>query len=333
MNILVVTNLYPNEHSPSSGTFVATQIESIKSRGIEVSVCHVDRSGLGVRAYLKMGRDIRNIIKLKSPDIVHVMYGGALAVVASLSVRGFPVIVSFCGSDLLGEPLPGMLRQLMIRGGVWGSRYIASRAAHIIVKSRNLYDALPRSVDQKRITVLPNGVDLTKFRPLDMHSCRTRLGLPIDAFVIMVTSNNHNPRKRRWLSDAAISLIQAKGINACIYDLVSARHSDVPLWLNACNMVVLTSVHEGSPNIIKEALACNRPIVSVDVGDVAERVSGVDGCFVVEPNPEAIAEKMLEIYRFWPSTDGRKNVEELSLEKVADRLIGIYNKVLNDKGK
>src|SRR5215813_6801688 len=101
-------------------------------------------------------------------------------------------------------------------------------------------------------------------------------------------------------------------------------HGEVPIWLNASDVLLLTSLHEGSPTVIKEALACNLPIVSVNVGDVRERIWGVDGCYIAAPDPSDLAAKLNLVYSGRRRVAGRVKMQELSLERIALKLKNLY---------
>ena len=113
--------------------------------------------------------------------------------------------------------------------------------------------------------------------------------------------------------------------------LGGVRHDDVPLWINAADAVVLTSVYEGSPNVVKETLACNVPLVSVDVGDVRERIEGVDGCAIAARTAEDVAAKLAHVLERGRRTEGRERAAEVSLERINARLLEIYDTVTNGR--
>jgi glycosyltransferase involved in cell wall biosynthesis len=118
------------------------------------------------------------------------------------------------------------------------------------------------------------------------------------------------------------------GLRAEIHYLRGVPNNQVAIWLNASDLVLLTSFHEGSPTIIKEALACNLPIVSVDVGDVAERIQGIEGCYIALSEPVDIAAKLSLVYNGPRRIAGRVKVQELSLERVSQRLKETYHEIL-----
>jgi glycosyltransferase involved in cell wall biosynthesis len=106
-------------------------------------------------------------------------------------------------------------------------------------------------------------------------------------------------------------------------------NNEVAVWLNASDVLLLTSLHEGSPTIIKEALACDRPVVAVDVGDVRERIQEVEGCHLALPNAESLAAKLHLVHGGPRRVAGRIKVQELSLKSVALRLEEFYSELLS----
>ena len=134
--------------------------------------------------------------------------------------------------------------------------------------------------------------------------------------LLMLSSNNNNPR-----FVAELELKELKG-----FSRVQVNH-----WMCAANCLLLTSKTEGSPQVIKEAMACGCPIVSVDVGDVAERVDGVEGCYVVRTRkPKDIAEALQKALAYECKTNGRERIQEMGLsnDQVAERLMAIYQSLV-----
>lgn len=328
MKILVVTNVYPSPDAPWEGTYVEQQVKGLRRIGLDADVLFADRQQEGVGVYRSLGKRLREHIDRTRPTVVHAMYGGRMAEVVTRVVRDRPVVVSFCGSDLLGDVLAGRLRKLVGGLGVLASQRAARRAAGIIVKATNLRDALPASVPRQKIRLIPNGVDQERFRPMDRDECRASLGWEKGGFHVLFPSSSANPRKRLWLARAAVEEIDARGVRAQLHQLSDVPHALVPVWLNASDAVVLTSRHEGSANIIKEALACDVPVVSVDVGDARERLQGLAGCHIAEPLPEDIAAKLLLVHAGPGRVDGRAAMTELTLERVALRIKDFYEDVL-----
>jgi glycosyltransferase involved in cell wall biosynthesis len=154
------------------------------------------------------------------------------------------------------------------------------------------------------------------------------LGWNAQRFHVLFPATRGDPVKRPELAHAAARILSYSGIEAEFHVLQDIQHSIVPVWLNASNVVLLTSLHEGSPNVVKEALACDVPVVSVDVGDVRERIEGIAGCYIALPEPGDLAAKLCMVYGGLQRVPGRINVQELSLERVALRLKEFYGEVL-----
>jgi glycosyltransferase involved in cell wall biosynthesis len=328
LRVLAVTNLYPTPANPTLGTFVEQQVKGLREIGVCMDVLFVDRAGGGAAAYRRVGEQIAAQRSRAEPDVVHVMYGGVMAERATRAVRDLPALVSFCGSDLLGENLPGLIRRLMVRFGVWASYRAARRAQGIIVKSRNLEQALPRDVSRSKVRIIPNGVDLDRFQPLDKRECQAGLGWDPGRFHALFPANTGTPRKRLWLAQGAVDAVNTGSVmQAELHALQKVPHDKVPTWLNASDAVLLTSEHEGSPNIVKEALACDVPVVSVDVGDVAERIEGIAGCHLAAAEASALARKLELVYGSQSRIRGRERMHDLSLEAVAKRVAAFYAEV------
>jgi len=321
----VITSIYPTPADPTQGTFVEQQVKGMRDRGVQIEIVHIDRRRHGMMEYRKIRALVQGCIKDYNPDIVHCMYGGVLADETTRAAGSKPVVVSYCGSDLFGDGVGSWLRHAVGAYRVSASARAARRAAAIIVKSAGLAAALPRDVDTAKVFVLPNGVDLNRFRPLDRQQCRSHLGWNDDRFHVLFTNGNGDPRKRLELARSAVDRLQRRGIRAELNIIPRVSHSEVPVWMNAADAVILTSIHEGSPNAIKEALACNRPVVSVDVGDVRQRIEGVAGCYLVAADPEALADALNSVYAGPRSVMARANMESLSLEATTTKLIEIYN--------
>ena len=176
--------------------------------------------------------------------------------------------------------------------------------------------------------MIPNGIDLKRFRPLDKGHCCNKLGWNPNRFHVLVPDPGTRPRKRIELAETAVFILQQKGISIELHKLSGIPHEEVPLWLNASDVLLLTSIHEGSPNIVKEALACNRPVVSFDVGDVRERLEGIKGCYLAQANPKDLTRNLALVLNGPKDVEGRVKMEKLSLEAISKQLIEFYEFVL-----
>ena len=133
------------------------------------------------------------------------------------------------------------------------------------------------------------------------------------------------------MAKAAINELASEGVKVELIELKGYNREQVNALMYNCDALLMTSKTEGSPQVIKEAMACGCPIVSVDVGDVAERVSGVEGCYVVRTRkPEGIAEALKKALAYETRTNGRERILEMGLsnEQVAERLMAIYKQLV-----
>jgi glycosyltransferase involved in cell wall biosynthesis len=326
--ILAVTNMYPGPRQMHQGTFVERQVAGLLRCGVPIEVLYVDRTGTGFAAYAGLGRRVLRRAAESRSDLVHVMYGGVMADTIVRCVRGLPTIVSFCGSDLLGSPEESFVRRWLSAYGVWASHRAARGATGVVVKSKNLFEVVVRRVEAGKVRIIPNGVDLERFRPMDRASCRERLGWSPSEFHVLFPANAGDPVKRPALARAAVETLRAGALRCNLHYLQGVSHAEVPRWLNGSDVLLLTSRHEGSPNIVKEALACNIPVVSVDVGDVRDRLEGIPGCFLAEADAEDLAAKLTLVHRGVGHVNGREPMHALSLENVAGQLRAFYHDTL-----
>jgi len=329
MRVLAVTNLYPSAALPGTGVFIEQQVKSLLARGIQVEVLFVDRRREGPWIYYRMQPMVQRALAGFAPDLVHVMYGGVMASQVC-SLAGLPpVVVTFHGSDLLGENLSGWLRKLISHYGVYCSKRAARLAQGVVVVAPHLLEALGAS-HPERIQVLPCGIDLEKFRPLDQGLSRQRLGWASDRFHVLFATSGGDAVKRPELARAAVARLERNGERVEFHLMCGVPNTEVPTWLNACDVLLLTSKHEGSPTIVKEALGCGLPIVSVPVGDVPERIGDIPGCYLAEPDAGDLAGKLNLVLRSRRRLDCRNRLRELSCPAVAERLEQFYHEVLSD---
>jgi glycosyltransferase involved in cell wall biosynthesis len=328
MRVLAVTNIYPSSESPASGVFIEQQIRGLSNR-LDIDVLFLDRRRLGPSIYYKLRPILRRKLTQFRPDLVHVMYGGVMAHQVSIQPSLPPLVVTFHGSDLLGENYSGWWRKLVSHYGIRCSRAAAKRAHGIIVVARHLLKALGRDIEQSKVRVVPCGIDLERFKPLDQRRCRERLAWRQNDFHVLFATSSSDPVKRPELARAAVAAFNQKRGAAVLHVLSGVANEDVPTWLNASDVLLLTSRHEGSPTIVKEALASGLPVVSVPVGDVPERIKGIDGCFLGDADPDDLARKLDLVYQRHQRLECREKLTPLSSQAVAAELERFYGEVLN----
>ena len=262
----------------------------------------------GVLGYLKQLPELRRVIKAFQPDIVHAHYGLS-GVLANLQ-QNVPVVTTYHGSDINS---PEVLR--LSRFAIRHSRF------NIFVSQHNVETAHPK----KDYALIPCGINLEDYPIVDKVEARKEMGLSLDGKYVLFAGAFDNPVKNAPLAKAAVALLP----DVELLELKGYTRHQVELLMQAADAFLMTSFTEGSPQVIKEALACGCPIVSVDVGDVKERVSGVEGCFVVASEVQLIADALRKAIAFDGKTKGRDVIlrDGLTNTQIADAILRVYNSI------
>lgn len=327
MRVLTVTPELPTPGRPGSMAPTARQIDSLRALGIDMDVLEI--TGLSKLKYPKAR--LTQHARLASADLIHAHFGycGWLA----RSQRGTPVVVSFMGDDLLGTPgvdgRVGRLSRAVVRANRWLARWVDA----VIVKSAEM----ARVVAPVEAHVVPNGVDMQTFQPMDKQAARATLGWTEEGRYVLFPGNPKNPRKGFDLAQRLVRHAAERTAEPIqLVPLWGVSPEQVPLYMNGCDAMVMTSLIEGSPNVVKEAMACNLPAVSVPVGDVPEMVRGLDGCgvdgYVVCPREAGVlGEALAELLTSGAPSGGRAALERKGLDSlsIARRVQRIYETVLS----
>jgi glycosyltransferase involved in cell wall biosynthesis len=327
MKVLAVTNMFPTPQSSRSGRFIEQQLEGLKLIGLDIELLFVDRVRKGMRAYATLPGELQSKIKACQPDLVHAHYGGVMADVVTRTVQDRPTIVTFHGSDLLGQPYERLLRRMLSSYGVFASRKAARRCDGLVVVAEHLRRVLPKDVKNSKVRVIPCGIDINLFKPLSRAQCCKKLGWDPEVFHVLFQDSG-DPVKRPSLANESVQALKNSGVKCELHVFRNVPYAEVPTWINASDVLLLTSIHEGSPTVVKEALACNLPIVSVDVGDVRERIEGIEGCYIARPEPHYLGATLGLVASSAERIDGRPAVQRLSLDHIAIRLADFYREVL-----
>ena len=292
-----------NHGAPSP--VVNNQAEALMSEGVEIEWYLL--KGKGIKGYLKNVTPLRKYIKEHQYDALHVHYSLS-AFVASLA-GAKPLVVSLMGSDVKAAGWYKFIIRLFARLFRWKA---------IIVKSNDMY----RDLGIMRAIIIPNGVNMDRFKPMDKAECRKRLGWDTAKKHVLFPANASRPEKDYELAAAVCTLLD----NVELHAFNNTPNAETPYWYNAADVVLMTSKWEGSPNAIKEAMACSRPIVCTNVGDVAERTSGVDGCYVAQSrDPQELASMIKQTFAF-NQTNGHERIiaDGLDAHIINKKLISVY---------
>jgi teichuronic acid biosynthesis glycosyltransferase TuaC len=319
LRVLMVTGIYPTEELPHKGTYIKSQIVSLIAEGVEVEVLHPKPGSVWFR-YPWTIMQIFLKTRTEHFDIVHGHYG-QWCLFARLQ-RRIPVVASFLGSDLLGtKSKPKKLNNQV----VWMSRWLCDHVDAVIVKS----EQMKRIAGKNRIFVIPNGVDFALFHPIPRAEARHALGWDQERKYVLFGNNPAIPLKNFKLARAAIECLNARGVPAELVVAHGLPQTKVVQYINASNALILPSLSEGSPNIVKETMACNVPVVATDVGDVAEVIGRTEGCSVCPYDAEALATGLERALQRSDPTTGRTDIAHLECSCVAKQVIAVYEQVLN----
>ncbi len=309
MRILVVA-------SYNKGSFAPFIVE--QANALEVKGCVVDFFGLhgkGFKGYLNNLSALKQRIKVFRPDVVHAHYGLS-GLLANLQ-RKVPVVVTYHGSDI-NEPGVRRFSKIAMLLSSWN--IFVSRKTMEIARPKNHY------------SLLPCGIDMTELQLIGKKEARRRMHLDESNRYVLFAGAFDNPVKNAPLAKEVMKLLGDD--KAELVELKGYSREEVTLLMCAADAFLMTSFSEGSPQVVKEAMACGCPIVSVDVGDVGERTEGVDGCLVTtSSNAQGLAVLLKKAVSFEGKTHGRDKLDADGLDNknVAQQLIQIYKRVVKNE--
>jgi len=292
---------------------VINQGESVAKTGLSLSYFTI--KGKGLSGYLKNIPRLRKYLKNNQFDIIHAHYSLS-AILTSISGAN-PVVASLMGTDVKANQVFRILSKIFIRF-FW---------KEVIVKSEDMKQSL-RLDDVK---IIPNGVNMERFCPIEKHTALMQLKWDMSKKHLLFASDPERPEKNFQLTHEAIELLTDEP-DLELHFLKDISNEMVPVFLNAADILILTSLWEGSPNVIKEAMACNCPVVSTGVGDVEWVLGDVEGCYVASFDPRSVADKIklaLTFSKTKGKTSGRERIFKLGLDSktIAYKLVEIYEEI------
>ncbi|MEI8138150.1 MAG: glycosyltransferase, partial [Bacteroidota bacterium] len=300
-------------NNSSTCPIAVNQANSIKKFDETIAIEHFRIKGKGFFGYLKNINGLRKMIREFKPDIVHSHYSfsGYLTV---LSKTKIPIIASLMGSDV---QVKGLWKQVLLH---WSKHWNI-----IIVKS----DEMKKKCSIERSVVIPNGVDFSSFNFIEKEVAKKKLNLSAHKKYVLFLSNPNRPEKNFTLAKQAFDLIKDDDKELLVaYNIPFEQTAD---YYYASDVILMTSRYEGSPNVIKEAMACNKAIVSANVGDVSLLLKGIDGCFITSNDPKEISLSISKALAYENPTKGRERLLELGIDSasIAKNIIQIYNRIIN----
>lgn len=312
MKVLVFTHMYPSREHPYWGVFVAEQVRSLRSAGVEVDVLHADVLKNKLLYPLSLFLLWKRLLSDRY-DLIHAHY--VFAGVIARFQFSVPVVLTHHGD----ETFHGWQRVLC--------RIISRLVDRVIVVSEEMKAAI--RLPSARI--IPCGVDFERFAPVPQAEARRELGLPQDKKLILFAGDKSRSLKRFDLVEEACKRLTSAGEQVELVIAYKVPYEKIHFFMNACDVLVLPSEREGSPQVVKEAMACNLPVVVSDVGDVRAVIKGVEGCYLCRRDSEDIAGKIRQALAFGRRTAGRENIQRYELQAIACSIRNLYLEVLEGK--
>jgi glycosyltransferase involved in cell wall biosynthesis len=304
MKVLIVCSGNSGFISP----FIKEQAEALTLSGVHIDFFQI--KGKGLLGYLSNFISLLKKNRNYKPNIIHAHYGlsGLLACLQFYT----PVIVTVHGSDLMGS---WYIRQL--------TRIAIFLSKHTIFVSDRVYN-LGKKFAKNKYTILPCGINLATFNYVNKEQARKQLNLDIEKNYILFSSSFTNPIKNYPLAKMAIDLLTHP---STLIELKNYSRDEVNLLMHACDLLLVTSVRETGPLVVKEAMLCNLPIVSTDVGDVKTVISGTKNCFIVKPDIYEITSKIEYILKSKEKSNGQIKAKIFDNNTVAIKINQIYTDI------
>lgn len=297
--------------------FYKQQVRGLRERGIEVDSMAIpghrsdqtdDVQGRTVADYARFyGSALRR--SLDDYDLVHASYG--LTAPPAVLQPKHPTVLTLWGSDVMGTYGPV-------------SNLCARHADEVIVMSAGMAEELGQPC-----TILPHGIDTDRFEPMDRSEARAELGWDDDRHQVLFPYGPDRPIKDYPRAERVVAAARRR-LEAPIElrTVTGVAHDRMPVYMNAADALLLTSEREGSPNSVKEALACNLPVVATDVGDVALRLRDVDPS-VVSRHDDDLVDGLVEILSAGERSNGRRVAGAVDLETQLAELTAVYERAID----
>jgi teichuronic acid biosynthesis glycosyltransferase TuaC len=323
LHVLVVSNHWSKTDNNTNGSiWVDRQVNALRKLGVQVSTFNIGHEHAPTKVFRKW-RELRQTVRRLQPDLVHARYG---TLVGTLSVSsGAPSVITYAGSDLL--PGAGGISKTRIRTGICLSNLAALRANALIAVSDELRRALWWRSHET--IVIPDGVDLEVFRPHPQEEARHTLGWNKEEVVVLIDAKRDPERKGLSIAQSAMDIVKARFPKARLQVLQVSNPADMPLHCSAADIFLCASRTEGSPNMVKEAMACNLPVVSTPVGDVPDLLARVHPSEIVPRNAQALGEAMVRILQKPKRSNGHDHCQSFNLTLIAQRVLAVCRSVVD----
>lgn len=309
MKVLFFTNMYPDETNIVKGIFVKNQMDGLIKKGANIDLLYL-RVKNPLIDYFKGIFLLRTKIAKKRYDLIHAHYG-FMGFICSFQ-RKVPFILTLHGSDV----------------NILWQRFF-SKIAYLSAKKVIVTNQLHKKIMGEKAVVVPTGIDSNTFKPMNKNSARQMLNLDNNKKYLLFPSSKLRKVKNYDLFNEVITILRNENKDYDELSLENLTPVEVNLIYNAADLLVLTSFSEGSPLVIREALACNLPIVSVNVGDVAYQIENIPNCVIASFNPIEIVQKIKIILSNHQTARKDNNILLHTIEDNAIHTLKIYKDILS----
>lgn len=311
MDVLIVcSGNAPSFDFQKHQAFIYDQVEAVKKVDGTIRFDYFFINQKGVKGYLGCLKALKAKINIKKYDCIHAHFSTS-ALLANLQ-RNVPVITTFHGSDI----------NLKLHRGL--SFIVALLSKKVIYVSDQLLQKALFTLRFKS-QVLPCGINFEVFVPQSKAIVRQKMGLELAKKYILFSSHFENKVKNAPLAMTAVAMLQKDELE--LIELKNYSRAEVADLMAGVDVALMTSFSEGSPQFVKEALACNCPVVSTDVGDVQTVMGSIEGCFIASYEPEDVANKLRQVLSTTKPFQGRDMVQHFDNQIIAKKLILIYKSI------
>lgn len=318
MKVLHITCNYPTAEHPVFGIFVKEQIESLQKIGVDCDIYLSNgKEEGGMKAHRASIAKVRQTLKKNHYDVIH-CHHSISALILLLAGGAFR---NKCLVSYQNDPT----REF---GGTKLFRVLYPFFNRVIIKNTSPY------LQKKKVVYLPNGTNADFFKPLNKEECRKELGWDMDKRYILYMDSNAGTRtqKRYDRYQEVLALLRKDYDNIESIELTNTPREKIPMYMNACDLHLMTSDFEGSPNSVKECLCCNTPVVSTDVGNVMDMMGDIPGCYVTKEKDAAeLAGCVRKVFESNEAFNGRELflAKGYGIETVAGKLKKLYEEILS----
>ncbi len=322
MIILILTPEWPDQQHPNAVPFLVKQVESMRNLGFDMKVFHFRGSSNPIN-YLITAFKLKSYLKTQKIDIIHAQWGqGAIPSILS----GKPLIITYRGSDLQGIPNANFTYSLKGKILVLMSKLMSLKAAEIIVVSEKLKSLLRT---RKPVHIIPSGLNFDTLPKISKEEARRQLNMDVNQKMIFFPAHPSRAVKRYGIALEGVLQAKKSVPELQFHHALNFDHKTMLLWIKAADIVLFTSSHEGSPNVIKEALALNTRIISTRVGDVPDFLTNLKGSTLLkDTNPNTIADAIITtLDQIRENYESKSLVEHLDEHKISLKIAEIYQRV------